>query len=386
MDFAPQPYPESRWPPLTGWPPQLRGKPLRSGWTYTTSWDINWGGRQRNLLSDDEWVASLFTPLTPGSDDLREQFPLSLETGCHELGAYDVRLGKPGLPGTLEIARQLGIRHPRVNGNGRSAPWVITTDLLFTLVDESGARKLLAVACKPKAELDERTKKLLAIERAYWMARGVEWLLITPGQYEEATQRIEGNLTELFRERGFKVLPNWQPPAEHREAGEVDLIAARDGHLFVLEVKSTFLRRSQRDAWLHASTTLRRAGRQLARKLDVVTRAVTQEGSLRAGLGIDPSWRLAACHAWIVDTSIERDHMHFSGFLKISVEELLIALRDDADLLTDPDGLLSGRSLDKANLDRIDGPRPSATLYPQGFNAERLVQVIEAEIVWKAIG
>lgn len=166
------------------WHGVSRGDPSSLGRSHL----MTWGGRQRNLLSDDEWVASLFTPLTPGSDDLREQFPLNLETGCHELGAYDARLGKPGLPGTLEIAHQLGFRHPRVNGNGRSAPWVITTDLLFTLVDESGGRNLLAVACKPKADLNERTKMLLAIEQAYWMARGVEWLLITPSQYEEAVE------------------------------------------------------------------------------------------------------------------------------------------------------------------------------------------------------
>jgi predicted RecB family endonuclease len=206
------------------------------------------------------------------------------------------------------------------------------------------------------------------------------------GQARAETQRIESNLSELFVKRGFKVLPNWQPPAEHREAGEVDLIAARDGHLFVLEVKSTFIRRSQRDAWLHASTTLRKAGRQLARKVDVITRALAQEVSLRAGLGIAPDRQLAGCHAWIVDTSIERDHMLFSGFLKISIEELLIALRDDADLLADPDGLLLGRYLDEDYSGRIEAPRPSATLYPEGFSADRLVEVIEAEIVWKAIG
>jgi hypothetical protein len=161
-----------------------RGDPSSMGRSHL----MTWGGRQRNLLSDDEWVASLFTPLTPDVDDLREQFPLSLESGCHELGAYDVRLGRPGFTGTLEIARELGFRHPRVNGNGRSAPWVFTTDLLFTLLDESGVRKLLAVACKPNAELEERTMNLLSIERAYWLARGVEWLLITPGQYEEAVE------------------------------------------------------------------------------------------------------------------------------------------------------------------------------------------------------
>lgn len=78
--------------------------------------------------------------------------------------------------------------------------------------------------------------------------------------------------------------------------------------------------------------------------------------------------------------------MRFSGFLKISVEELLIALRDDADLLADPEGLLSGRSLAEESPSRIEAPRPSATLYPQGFRADRLVEIIEAEIVWKAIG
>ncbi|MCZ8174100.1 MAG: TnsA endonuclease N-terminal domain-containing protein [Burkholderiaceae bacterium] len=166
------------------WHGVSRGDPASLGRSHL----MTWGGRQRNLLSDDEWVASLFTPLTPGSDDLREQFPLSLESGCHELGAYDVRLGKPGFPGTIEIARQLGYRHPRVNGNGRSAPWVFTTDLLFTLMDETGTRKLLAVACKPTAKQEESKKRLLAIERAYWLARGVEWLLITPDQYDEAIE------------------------------------------------------------------------------------------------------------------------------------------------------------------------------------------------------
>ena len=37
-------------------------------------------------------------------------------------------------------------------------------------------------------------------------------------------------------------------------------------------------------------------------------------------------------HGWIVDTSIECDHECFNGFLKISVEEMIIALRDDAPL------------------------------------------------------
>lgn len=78
--------------------------------------------------------------------------------------------------------------------------------------------------------------------------------------------------------------------------------------------------------------------------------------------------------------------MRFSGLLKIPVEELMIALRGDADLLADPDALLallSERSVNAANLDCFEVPRASATLYLQGFSADRLVEVIEAESVWK---
>jgi hypothetical protein len=46
-------------------------------------------------------------------------------------------------------------------------------------------------------------------------------------------------------------------------------------------------------------------------------------------------------HGWIGDTSIERDHERFSGFLKLSLEELLIALRSDRSLLQDPNGIFS---------------------------------------------
>ena len=89
------------------------------------------------------------------------------------------------------------------------------------------------------------------------------------GEAAEETRRIEGQLATLLRGRGFRVLLNWQPPAERRGAGEVDVIAGLDGHLFVLEVKSTYIRRSMHEAWLHASTTLRKAGLQLRRKVDI---------------------------------------------------------------------------------------------------------------------
>ncbi len=87
-------------------------------------------------------------------------------------------------------------------------------------------------------------------------------------------------------------------------------------------------------------------------------------------LGLVPG-QSSVLHGWIVDTSIEADHQRFGGFLKLSFEELLIALRDDRHLLNDPGVILAGSSVAKVG-----------TLYPHGFTAERLLEVIEGEEVW----
>lgn len=189
------------------------------------------------------------------------------------------------------------------------------------------------------------------------------------------TQLIEENLASLLQSRGFCVVLNWNPPEPWRDAGEVDVIAARDGHLFVLEVKSTFVRRSMRDAWLHATSTLRKAGRQVEKKLQAVC-AVMESGQLTEQLGMAGPATPSQIHGWIVDTSIECDHELFNGYLKVSLEEVLIALRDDAQLLSDPDGLLG------ENPHKADSSRGKGTLYPEGFSAGRFVETVQSAGVW----
>lgn len=68
-----------------------------------------------------------------------------------------------------------------------------------------------------------------------------------PGQARGEAQRIEAGLAQLFETLGFKTLLNWEPLRAMDDPGEVDLSATLDGHLFVIEVKSMFMRRSQRD-------------------------------------------------------------------------------------------------------------------------------------------
>jgi hypothetical protein len=78
-----------------------------------------------------------------------------------------------------------------------------------------------------------------------------------------------------------------------------------------------------------------------------------------------------------VDTSIECDHQRFGGFLKVSLEELLIALRDDRHLLHDPDGMFTQTATAAHAVPQ--------SLYPQGFSAGRLVEVVETQAVWESI-
>ena len=78
-------------------------------------------------------------------------------------------------------------------------------------------------------------------------------------------------------------------------------------------------------------------------------------------------------HGWIVDTSIEHDHELFSGYLKVSLEEIIIALRDDSQLLYDRENFVEGQE--------FQGD-PNHTLYPDGFTTNDFIQVLENQSIW----
>jgi len=199
----------------------------------------------------------------------------------------------------------------------------------------------------------------------------------------DETQRIEEQLGQRFEERGFRVRLNYQPERMGDDnPGEVDLICVRDDLVLVMEIKSTFLRRSQKDAWLHGVTTLRKAGLQLRRKVRAVQHALTSNADLASMLGIETEAMPLPILGWIVDTSIEHDHERFNGFLKVSLEEVLIALRDDRHLLNDPEGLHNGTWMEAGHGDAGEFGKPP-TMYPDGFTSSHFVEVIESETVWK---
>lgn len=202
----------------------------------------------------------------------------------------------------------------------------------------------------------------------------------------DETRRIENRLAERLGETGFRVQLNYLPGrTAEMDPGEVDIICARDGQVLVLEIKSTFLRCSKREVWLHGTTTLRKAGFQLYRKLQAVKNGLTTDAGLLAALGLEPDPMPPSVRGWIVDTSIEHDHERFNGFLKVSLEEILIALRDDRHLLNSCGEVLKDTRVQAGRCCTADCEKPS-TLYPDGFNATRFFEVIESAAIWDDVG
>ena len=166
----------------TPWHRVSRGDPSSKGRSHL----IVWMDRQRELLSDQEWGGLNFVGLVPGLVDLAEQFPISQDSASHDLSRWQIGCGLTQFPGTLEIAGNLGIKHPELKDGDETHIWTSTTDLLLVVRNQRGSLVLLAVSCKPSSTLTKRAKELLRLEKTYWNLRGVEWLLITPELYEKS--------------------------------------------------------------------------------------------------------------------------------------------------------------------------------------------------------
>ena len=155
------------------------------------------------------------------------------------------------------------------------------------------------------------------------------------------------------------------------DPGEVDLLCYLEGHLLLLEIKSTYLRKTKQEAWLHRTTTLRKAARQLKRKNIALSHALEHDVDLRSELQIPAHIDDIKIHPWIVDTSIEYDQELIDGYLKVSLEGLIVILRNELQLLT-------GNLL-------MDEKLPEDDMFPEGFSAQQFVEIVEKGNLWLAL-
>ena len=159
-----------------------RGDPASSGRSHL----LMWRSRLRELLSDGELGEQLFATMLPDLDDSLEQYKLSPEDAPHPLAAYGERDIHTLFPGTEKLAKKLGIKHPILSDADETVLWKPSTDLLLVIKPKGRARRLLALAFKPRDwDKKKRTRQLLCLEREFWLCRDAEWLLITPDLYDE---------------------------------------------------------------------------------------------------------------------------------------------------------------------------------------------------------
>lgn len=121
--------------------------------------------REYHLLSDLEAQFFLLADFAADVIDIREQFPLQ------------------PLEQTIQIAREMGVRHPTNRKTGELV--VMTTDFVLTRLDKAGRPRYHAYSIKPSSRLTEnrrrrkRTLEKLEIERRLWQSFNVPWTLVT---------------------------------------------------------------------------------------------------------------------------------------------------------------------------------------------------------------
>lgn len=156
----------------------------------------------------------------------------------------------------------------------------------------------------------------------------------------------------LFKDNGFIVESSFDLPGdENKDIGDIDVICSKDGYLFILELKSTYIRTSMQEAWVYKSKVLRKAGHQLYKRVKAVKSLLAENNEFTQKFG-----KHTHIYSWIVDTSFDFDHEYFEGSLKISMFEIMYALN----------------SMNK-------------DFYPKGFNINKFVEVIESQKIWMEI-
>lgn len=120
---------------------------------------------------------------------------------------------------TIEIASELGIRHPTYPGT--RVPVVMTSDLYVLRSQMAGGTLVLCVkrdeAVLPGAKSLRRTLEKLEIEKCYWERRGIVWRLVTERHFDAARVRNLG----LLRPSGKA----WRNDQAQARAGEITELA-----------------------------------------------------------------------------------------------------------------------------------------------------------------
>ncbi|BAY32861.1 Tn7-like transposition protein A [Nostoc carneum NIES-2107] len=134
----------------------IQDVPSKGRSSRTPGWKTN---RVHHFFSDHEKRLFYLFEWSDIVTDIREQFPLD-----------DLDLA-------MSIATDMDIKYPVDTKSG--TPYVLTSDFMLT-VNRDGKQMQIARTVKPSTELEKkRVNEKLEIERQYYLAKGIEWGIIT---------------------------------------------------------------------------------------------------------------------------------------------------------------------------------------------------------------
>jgi TnsA endonuclease N terminal/TnsA endonuclease C terminal len=234
------------------------------------AWRIkNWKtGRDHHFLSDHEHNYYLIAYWSQKVVDIREQFPLPLET-------------------TLEIAKKIGIPHP---ADRRKNPVVMTTDFLVTVSTPTGNVDW-ARTIKPSSQLQkQRVIEKLEIERIYWQTNNISWGIVTE------------------REMPMVLVKNIEYLYSHYEIA--DRVSLSQDEIYGI------------------AETLTSLITQNSNSLKDATRLCDEKLGLQRGDSLTIARHLLATRQWLVDMNIPIEPGNQMALLAVSLEKPSVEVRD----------------------------------------------------------
>ncbi|CCH49485.1 PDDEXK family nuclease [Pseudodesulfovibrio piezophilus] len=129
---------------------------------------------------------------------------------------------------------------------------------------------------------------------------------------------MEHSLAQRFESQGYKAIASWDYKNGESQKGEVDVIAYKDGYLFIVEAKLTYFRTDVEAIYRHEQE-LEGAVGQLNRALEAIKANFNE---LRQSLMINEDLSDLQIVPLIVSNSPEFDFKKYSGIPKLSQFEL----------------------------------------------------------------
>ncbi len=116
---------------------------------------------------------------------------------------------------------------------------------------------------------------------------------------------------------------------------------------------------------------MRKASQQLRRKENAIAHAIVDDANLQSKLRLSDQKDAIKIYPWIVDTSIEYDQELIDGYLKVSLEGLIVILNNERELFT-------GNLL-------IEEELPEDDMFSEGFSVQRFIEIVEKGELWSVL-